>query len=368
MFYKKRVLIFFLICFSHVFSQSNITGKIIDADNNIPLGTVSIINISNQKVLISNTSGTFQLNESGFYSFKKEGYIEKTVMLAYGKHYIIQLNINPAELNEVIINSNHIPKKLKKAIASINIISQKEIEYANNINIATSLNRIPGVFMQSGALNTNRITIRGIGSRNLFGTSKIRAYFKDIPLTNGSGETNIEDFELGAISRLEITKGAVSSIYGAGLGGTINLIPKQGHFSQQIINNEFTIGSFGLFKNLTNIKLSSKTSNFNTTYSNTHSDGYRENNEYNRQTFTITSNHFINEKNELSFLASYINLKAFIPSSINETTFLNSPKSAAFTWNSSKGFEDTKRGVFWLILEPSIQFKSQTSNKYFYII
>lgn len=345
---KKGILVFFLVSFSNLFGQSKILVKIVDADNNIPLNNVSIINYSTQKTSISNSDGTFQLNKTGTYLFKKEGYHEQLVALEDKQYYLIQLRINPSQLNEVFINSNHIPKKLKYATTSIDIISSKDIQLANNTDMAFVLNRTPGVFMQNGALNTNRITIRGIGSRNLFGTSKIRAYFKDIPLTNGSGETNIDDFELGAISRLEIIKGAISSIYGAGLGGTIHLIPKQGTFSKQAINNEFTIGSFGLIKNLTDLNLSTKKSSFKAIYSNTHSDGYRDNNDYNRETFTLNSNYYIKDKNELSFLASFVDLKAFIPSSLNENDFLNNPSAAAFTWDRAKGFEDTQRGVFGL--------------------
>jgi hypothetical protein len=37
--------------------------------------------------------------------------------------------------------------------------------------------------MQQGALNTNRISIRGIGSRAQYGTQKIKAYYEGIPLT-----------------------------------------------------------------------------------------------------------------------------------------------------------------------------------------
>ena len=149
----------------------------------------------------------FEINKTGNYTFKRDGYNEKTVSLKSNKYYVIQLSINPSELKEVIINANNIPQKLKKAITSIEIISVTDIERGSAIDLTPILNRTPGVFMQSGALNTNRITIRGIGSRNLYGTSKIRAYFQDIPLTSGNGETTIEDFELGAISRLEIMKG-----------------------------------------------------------------------------------------------------------------------------------------------------------------
>ena len=55
------------------------------------------------------------------------------------------------------------------------------------------LNKIPGVTMQQGALNTNRITIRGIGARSQYGTNKIKAYFDGIPLSSGEGETTIDE-------------------------------------------------------------------------------------------------------------------------------------------------------------------------------
>jgi iron complex outermembrane receptor protein len=346
-FIKKRFLIFLIITINYYgFGQTIIKGKIVDSDNGIPLSFTQVIDANNKKITASNSNGTFEISETGIYSFKKEGYIEKIIELKENKYYIIQLSINPSELNEVIINTNHLPKKLKKATSTISIISKEDIQRSNNTDFAPVLNRTPGVFMQSGALNTNRITIRGIGSRNLFGTSKIRAYFKDIPLTNGSGETTLEDFELASISRFEIIKGAASSIYGAGLGGTIHLTPQNAYLNTSNFNSELSIGSFGLFKGILNANYGTTKNSFRAIYSNTHSNGYRENNEYNRQTFTIISNHFLSNKDELSFLASYVDLKAFIPSSINKNTFINNPKSAAFTWKQSQGFEDSKRGVF----------------------
>lgn len=349
-FIKKRIVILFIIGFVfNTLGQSKIIkGKIIDRDSGTALSNVQITNLDTRTSVVSNLNGVFEISGTTSYSFKKEGYFEKILELEDNSYHMIQLIINPSELNEVIINSNHIPKKLKQATTSISIIPLKAIELGNDINIASVLNRTPGVFMQSGALNTNRITIRGIGSRNLFGTAKIRAYFKDIPLTTGSGETTIEDFELNTISRFEITKGATSSIYGAGLGGTIHITPKNAFLNQSTINSKFSVGSFGLSKGIININHGTTANSFRAVYSNTHSDGYRENNKYTRQTFTINSNHYLNKKNELSFLASYVDLKAFIPSSINEETYLNSPKSAAFTWKQSQGFEDSKRGIFGL--------------------
>lgn len=343
----KKVLLFCIILSSCLtYSQQLIKGKVIDSETQVVLAKVRITNLKDNKTIMSDSRGEFILNAVGAYRFSRKGYEQVELIVSNSDVLIVQLNLKPSELSEVVINANQIPKTLKRAVTTIDILSKKDIDRGNTINISQALNRAPGVFVQSGALNTNRFTIRGVGSRNLFGTSNIRAYFKDIPLTNGSGETTIEDFELGAISRVEIIKGATSSIYGAGLGGTIHLTPQNAYLNETLINSELTIGSFGLAKAILNFNHGNSKNSFRGIYSNTHSDGYRNNNEYDRQTFTLNTSHFINEFNELSVLVSYVDLKAFIPSSLNENTFLNNPTAAAFTWGQAQGFEDAKRGIF----------------------
>ncbi len=325
--------------------QAQIQGRVIDSDTNVSLAKTRIYNLETNQVQITDDSGYFILLSQGEFLFKKNGYLSKTLTINSTDFFTVQLSLSALELNEVFINANQIPKMLKKAMTSVEVLSQKEINTGNDTNIAQVVNRVPGVFMQSGALNTNRLTIRGIGSRTLYGTSKIRAYFKDIPLTNGSGETAIEDLELASISRIEVVKGAPSSVYGAGLGGVIHLLPKNPSLRETSVHSQLTMGSFGLLKSSLNFNHGSINNSYRGVYSNTHSEGYRDNNQYDRQTFTLATNHYVDYKNELSIVASYVDLKAFIPSSVNKSTFLNSPKEAAYTWGKSKGFEESKRGL-----------------------
>jgi iron complex outermembrane receptor protein len=327
-------------------SQQEIKGKVIDVENNARLADVHILSLSDSSMVLSNVLGKFTIIKLGAYKFSRLGYHDRTISINDDGYFVVQLRVKSTELNEVIVGANRLAQNLRNNPATINVVSQKEIEFGNSINIAPILNRVPGIYMHTGALNTNRITIRGIGSRNLFGTAKIRAYFGDIPLTTGNGETTIEDFELNTIARLEIIKGANSSIYGAGLGGTIHLIPKKAYLDNSEVTSVFSIGSFGFQKGIVGINFGNQKHSVKAIYSNTHSDGYRDNNEYDRQTITLTSSHFLNDKNEVSFVGSYIDLKAFIPSSINQNDFENDPTSAAFTWGRAKGFEDTTRGIF----------------------
>lgn len=253
-------------------------------------------------------------------------------------------------LSEIIITSILKDKKLYKSSENIQILTKENLEISDGLNYNQILNKVPGVFMQSGSLNTNRITIRGIGARSPFGTTSIRAYYGEIPLTDGNGSSTLENIELSSISSAEIHKGPAASSFGVGLGGTIILKPKFNDFNTQKASLTTTHGSFGLLRNIFELGLSNNTVNTNFIYSNNHSDGYRENNEYDRESFTATALITISKKNKLTILGNYTDIKAFIPSSVDLDTFNNNPRSAAFTWGRSQGFEDTQTilgGISW---------------------
>ena len=271
-------------------------------------------------------------------------------------------------LSEIII-TNIIPnKKLEASAENVQVLTKENLNIGNELNYESVLNKVPGVFMQTGSLNTNRITIRGIGARSPFGTTSIRAYFGEIPLTDGNGNSAIEDFELGSISSIEVHKGPSGSSFGVGLGGTIILKPDYGQLNTTKISTQSTFGSFGLVRSLTKAAINTSKTNMQIVYGKTHSDGYRENNRYDRETFTASVAIALSKKDSLQFLGNYTNLKAFIPSSVNLETFLNSPKSAAPTWSDSQGFEDAQSflgGLSWNHhFSPKVQLHSSIFSTY----
>ena len=353
-------LVLLIITIHQPFAQQ-LNGKVVDDKNSIELMNVSIINSDSTFTYLTDLNGDFSLPKPDTYTFQKENYTSKIMYLDDTSFLTIELSSIRENLNQIIITSNNFQSKLNALPSAISVINSSNINNHSNVNIAPILNTVPGLYMHNGTLTTNRITIRGIGSRNLFGTSKIRAYYEDIPLTNGSGASTIEDIEMTTLGHIEILKGPSSSIYGAGLGGTIQLIPDKGLFAETSLNTNYTFGSYGLQKHVLQANLGNHKNKAKITYSNLHSDGYRDNNKTDRQTLTVASKHFINDSNKLTFVGNYIDLKAFIPSSINEDDFLNNPTSAAFTWNRSKGFEDYKKGLFGLSWEHF--YNSNTKQK-----
>ena len=361
---KFRYFILILILNSFNLFAQKIDGKVINQENKIKISNVSVSKIDGSFSTKTNKKGQFTLPSTDVYLFSKEGYISRKINITE-KLTIVQLVAITENLNEIIIVSNNFKNKIQNIPSAISVLTKKDIELNNAIDMAPVLNTIAGVFMHSGTFSTNRITIRGIGSRSAYSTSKIRAYYEDIPLTNGSGISTIEDIEINSLGRIEILKGPSSSIYGAGLGGTIQLIPSKGQFNESIVESEYTFGSYGLQKYLMQAAIGGSKNSTKLTYSNLHSNGYRDNNKTDRQVITVASNHFISSKDKLSFIGNISKLKAFIPSSLNEDDYNESPESAAFTWNQSKGFEEYTKGLFGLSWQHKYSTKTSQNTSIF---
>jgi iron complex outermembrane recepter protein len=250
------------------------------------------------------------------------------------------------EIDEVTVTAFRTPYNLFNTPAPINLIIPLQLETGSSFTPVEALNQVPGVLMHHGTISTNRLTIRGIGSRTPYSTNKIKAYFGEIPLTSGDGETTLEDLENSSIQRVEIIKGPSSSLYGAGLGGTILFHPKS--VRNDFVRYQTTIASFDTYKNTLMAGVKQNKLNIFALGSVLNSQGFRENNATNRANLMLHSGYSVSEKVNLEALIKLTKMKAFIPSSINLSTFLESPEKAAANWKGIQGYEAYTKGQMGL--------------------
>ena len=250
-----------------------------------------------------------------------------------------QVEKDTLALSAVILEASPIKNVLQNAASSVSVITAAAINTTDGVILTPVLNKIPGLYMQQGGLNTNRITIRGIGARSQYGTNRIKAYFDGIPLSSGEGETVVEDIDVATIEKIEIIKGPNSTSFGSGLGGVIHLFSREMPLMESFGKSTTTFGSFGLLQQRLSGGYSDSNSNLFLNYSDLQSDGYRANSSYNRKSFNIHGSQKTSTKGSLSFLGIFTRLKAYIPSSLNENDFNNNPQKAATTWASAKGYE-----------------------------
>lgn len=242
------------------------------------------------------------------------------------------------QLEEVILMEDSVPKKAIGITASTTI-GPTTFERFNPTDFASAINQIPGVYMLSGALNTNRITIRGVGARTPFGTDKLRLYFNGIPVTNGTGFSTIEAYDFENLGSIEVIKGPKGTAYGANLGGAILLETKAPSTEETRLINTFTIGSFNMLKDNLSFTHYDNKFRISLSYNHLETDGYRQNNRFERDGVLLNTTFQLAEKSSLSYVLNYIDYTAYIASSINQTDFEEDPTRAASNWLAAQGFE-----------------------------
>ncbi|WP_313110989.1 TonB-dependent receptor family protein [Aequorivita sediminis] len=341
------IAFFFLSVFPNTLNAQEIQGTVY-SNTNKPINGVSVF-LNSKKLTETNSEGVFSLS--------KAYQLPINLRLEHPKYYISTITISEnnstfklsplsksEDLDEIILTTT--TQKQTSPSAEIIIPTEKikteKFDAYSPIELISVINETPGVFIQSGALNTNRITIRGVGSRTLYGSNKIRAYFNGIPITNGIGETTIDMFDPEDLQSLEVIKGPKATQYGTNLGGTLLLNSKQAAVGETFLKSNLSFGSFGLIKNTVSAATATEKFSLNINYDHLETDGFRENNKYNRNGLLLTSNYKLNAKSEISLLVNYIDYNAQIPSSIGKTAFEEDPTQAAFTWKMAQGYEDNK--------------------------
>ncbi|MFA9391745.1 MAG: TonB-dependent receptor [Prolixibacteraceae bacterium] len=264
-------------------------------------------------------------------------------------------------ISEIEVNADLIKGSLKSVTGSLSVLNEGQIGAHDQVTISQQLNSLPGVYMHAGTFNTNRIVIRGIGSRTPYSSNRIRAYLNDIPLTNGDGVTTLEDIDVSRLGRIEIMKGPNSALYGSGLGGTIKLMTNT---SESIFDAGIKYGSFNTRQlNLVSGFRLGKTK-ATTSLHQTHSDGFRENNRYDRWSGFLTGQRKW-DKVELNFTLFMVNMNAQIPSSIDWLTFQSTPEKAATNWLNAGGWEENKRLLAGLTIRHQVSEHLATKTTLF---
>ncbi|WNJ18500.1 TonB-dependent receptor domain-containing protein [Pontibacter sp. G13] len=352
---------------SSLMGQVILTGQVLDASTGLPIegaivgeweGTASVYSMQDGSfsLAVSELPLEMGVRLSGYETWS--GKVEDE-----NQDLTIRLVHSGFEMDQVIMTGWTDGKRAIDQVGSVSLLGATALNRDLPISPANVLNRVPGVIMQVGALNTNRLTIRGAGARTQYGTNKIRAYFNEIPISTGDGETTVEDVDLSQIGRITVLKGPASSLYGAGLGGTLIMQTRESATNTRRLSQSFTGGSFGLKRWTTNWQSNQDKTRLLVNFNRTGQTGFRENSEYQRTGLTTAVEVDAGASGTLTILASYIDLLAEIPSSLDSTDFMDSPSSAAFTWNKTQGYEDYTKAMMGVGYRHhwNDQWQSQTS-------
>ncbi len=158
-------------------------------------------------------------------------------------------------LDEIIVTANKFQQKQSETGKVVTIITQDQLQKSAGKSIGEVLNQHPGININGADnnLGTNQtVYTRGASSANTL------ILLDGVPLYDASGISNefdLNNFALDNIERIEILKGAQSTLYGSdAVAGVINIISKKGDNKPLNVHINLSAGSYNTYKE--NIALS----------------------------------------------------------------------------------------------------------------
>lgn len=185
---------------------------------------------------------------------------------------LIRMKHSPLKLNEVVVTGTGTINKLKNSPVAIDVISQRELQNANiptfeNAMIALnpSMSFTPnamGSYMQLNGLS-NRYILVLVDGKKLGG---------DV-----GGNVDLNRIDMGNIKRIEVLKGAASSLYGSdAIAGVINIITNK---PKDLVNfsTETRLSEYGQFTQNANLYLNIGGGSSSTSFQRNQADGWQLN-------------------------------------------------------------------------------------------
>ncbi|MFA5814375.1 MAG: TonB-dependent receptor plug domain-containing protein, partial [Bacteroidales bacterium] len=238
---KKIKLLFVLlsvVAASAAGQNLSISGKITDTGTGQGLAYV-YIQVKNNSTLsvfsgLTDQDGDFILKNlaAGNYllSVSSLGYypITREVRVGDASQGAVTIELKPAliPLGEVQVSSLRYNKLERDVALPVTVVPREYFPRQSSITLSDVLSREPGISLfRDGGWSTS-INIRGLGENRM------------VSLVDGNRIETASDlvaglsmFDVNEVERVEIIKGAASSIYGTGaLGGVVNILTQKGQF------------------------------------------------------------------------------------------------------------------------------------------
>jgi iron complex outermembrane receptor protein len=189
---------------------------------------------------------------------------------------------------------------------SVGVLSAEDFHRNSGLSLENSLNLMPGVNMGArSAFGGQRIMIRGYGGNTNFNGQGVQVLLNNIPITDATGTTILDDIDFATLGKVELVKGPASSLYGAGIAGVVNLFTGKPQPNQTRFVEENTGGSNGLWRNNTRFETANEHSALVFNYGHQEQEGWRTNSASRKDYAQFSGDFFVSDKNTLSAYFAY---------------------------------------------------------------
>lgn len=139
------------------------------------------------------------------------------------------VKVDTIKLGEVVVSSLRIDRKIKELPASLSVVRAIDYQRQSAFTLSNVLNNEPGISMGGDGIWSTNVNIRGLGEDRMVILIDGNRIETATDLT-----ASLSMIDVNNIERVEVIKGAQSSLYGSGaIGGIVNIITNEGKFSNR---------------------------------------------------------------------------------------------------------------------------------------
>ena len=237
----RTLLILFLLMFGAVgFSQTTISGTVVD-QNNEPVPGTNLVIVGKAVGTVTDFDGKFTLETEEVPPFKLHvtsiGYSDATVDVTENNQTLaITIAESQTMLDEIIVSASRTPERLFESPVSVERFGLKEIKNSTAASFYGGLQNLKGV-----DVNTNSLTFNAVNTRGFATFANARFMQLVDGMDNSAPGLNFVLGNLFGMSELdvqsvEILSGASSALYGAGAFNGILFMTSKNPFDFQGIS------------------------------------------------------------------------------------------------------------------------------------
>ena len=134
-------------------------------------------------------------------------------------------------VSPVVVTATRDERSSFELPVSVDTVDADQIQSQRaGVNISETLNRIPGTVVQNRETfaQEQQISVRGFGARSQFGVRGIKLLADGIPASTPDGQGGSGLFDLASAGRIEVLRGAFSTLYGNHSGGVVEIFTEDG--------------------------------------------------------------------------------------------------------------------------------------------
>jgi vitamin B12 transporter len=175
------------------------------------------------------------------------------------------------QLGTLVVTATRIPTRISDVLSDVTVVERDEIERVGGATLPELLANLPGVQITTngGPGSSGTVSIHGSNSNHVL------VLVDGLRVSSATlGTTAIEHIPLDQIERIEVLRGAASSLYGSdAVGGVIQIFTRSGA-GVAAPSLSFGMGRYGTVNASAGYGARSETTKYNVVVAGEHSDGY----------------------------------------------------------------------------------------------